>query len=424
MKKICYAHVDCNNFFVSCERVFQPFLKNEPVIVLSNNDGCVVARSQEVKKMGIPISIPFFKIKDFAKKNNIFVFSSNYTLYADMSERVFRVLSTFSEDIFKYSIDESFLKFESPNLKSISQLASEIACVTKKWTGIPVSVGFGPTKTLAKLCTYWVKKYQKANKKNYYIYYDERSDELLAATPVEKVWGIGKRYGSHLIKKGIKTAKDLKNADEKWIDSVFGITVLRTVRELKCDSCIEIENVDSKKSILRSGSFGKPITEFETLNQAVALFVSRAAMNLRKRNLLTKVMTISIMTSKYSDEKYYSSVPLALFTPSDNTMELLKYSRKCLERIFKPEYVYRRAGVSLECLVKKSSYQAAFFGNYDRNREEKVLDVMDKLNNSMGKNKIFLGALGNFEIVVDRKTRLSKKFTTKWAEIPEVKSRH
>ncbi len=420
MVKELYAHVDCNNFFVSCERVFQPELNNKPVIVLSNNDGCVVARSWEVREMGIPLSIPYFKIEKFVLKHGIHVFSSNYTLYADISDRVFKVLSEFSEDILKYSIDESFLKFRFSFMYQAEDTAENIVKRVLKYTGIPVCVGIAPTKTLAKLCTLRAKKLAE---KKFHIYSDEKNTDILADTPVEKIWGIGRRYGDHLKKNGVETAKDLRDSDELWIDSVFGISVLRTVRELKCDSCIDIENMDSKKSILRSGSFGKTITEFEILNQALSSFVLRAVQNLRKRNLLTKILTVYIMTSKYSDKKYYSSVPLVLFTPSDSISELLGYSRKALEKIYKPGYDYRRAGVSLECLVKKESYQSSFFGDYSRDRKNRLMEIMDLLNAGIRKNVIYPAAVGDFRNSEDRKTRLSKKYTTDWHEIPTAKNR-
>ncbi len=419
-----YALVDCNNFFVSCERVFNPKLEKVPVVVLSNNDGCVVARSQEVKDMGIPMGIPYYQVAKKLNHANVRIYSSNFVLYGDMSSRVLKTLSNFSYEIEPYSIDESFLIIRNMTYEQLIKWGREIHQTVKEWTGIPVSVGIGKTKTLAKLANHIAKK----NPEYGNVYHSDHPDFIHWTTlyPVTEVWGIGNRLGGKCKKAGIYSVSDLMAADLHWAKKYLDTVGTRTLIELKGEECIGSTLPGQKGSIVRSRSFDPPITDFETLYSRVALFVATAAEKLREYKMCTKVFTIFIMTSRFIENSYYGSVPVILDRATDNTVELLKLTRAALKNIFKPDLYYKKGGISMGQLISHDSVQLPLNNKIPENFEqksEKIVDVMDMINEKIGRHVIKLGTYSKVSKKTDKKEKLSCRFTTSWEELPIVNAK-
>lgn len=419
-----YALVDCNNFFVSCERVFNPKLVNVPVVVLSNNDGCVVARSQEVKAMGIPMGIPYYQVAKKLTAANVRVYSSNFVLYGDMSARVLKTLSNFSYDIEPYSIDESFLMVRNMSYEQLNKWGREIHQTVKRWTGIPVSIGIGKTRTLAKLANHIAKK----NPEYQNVYHCEHPDfdYWINQYTVDKVWGIGRRLSKKCMDAGIYTISDLRNVNIHWAKKYLDTVGTRTVMELNGEECINSTIPSQRGSIVRSRSFDPPITDFETLYSRISLFVATAAEKLREYGMCTKVFTIFIMTSRFIQESYYGSVPVILERATDNTVELLKLTRAALKKIFKPDIYYKKGGVSMGQLIYNDSVQLPLNNSLPvdfEKRSEKIIDVMDTINEKIGRPVVKLGTYSGVSKKTDKKEKLSCRFTTSWNEIPIVKAK-
>ncbi len=419
-----YALVDCNNFFVSCERVFNPSLESKPVVVLSNNDGCVVARSQEVKNMSIPMGIPFYQVKDKLESANVQVFSSNFVLYGDMSARVLKTLSRFSGDIEPYSIDESFLKVRGLNEKQLASWGREMAYTVKKWTGIPVSVGIGRTRTLAKFANHIAKK--QPQYKNVYSCEDDRLEEWMNSYPVEEVWGIGRRLAAKCHRFKIDTVYDLKNVALHWAKKYLDTVGTRTVMELRGEECI-LSTIPSKRgSIIRSRSFDPPIEDFESLYRRIGLFVATAAEKLREYKMCTKSFTIFIMSSRFIRDNYYGSVPVLLDRATDNTVEMLKLSREALRKVYRQGILYKKGGVAMGDLVNRDAVQIPLNDPVPKSfqdRTEKIVNALDGVNSRFGRNIVKLGSYAMINKTTDKKEKISKRFTTHWSDIPVVKAK-
>src|SRR6056297_1546321 len=373
-----YALVDGNNFFVSCERVFNPALESKPVVVLSNNDGCVVARSQEVKNMAIPMGIPFYQVKDKLKSANVQVFSSNFCLYGDMSARVLRTLSVFADEIEPYSIDESFLKIRGMNEKQLESWGSEMAQTVKRWTGIPVSVGIGRTRTLAKFANHIAKK--QGCYKGVYNCDDSSLEKWMKDYPVEEVWGIGRRLASKCHRFKIDSVYDLKHVDLHWAKKYLDTVGTRTVMELKGEECI-LSTIPSKRgSIIRSRSFDPPIGDFESLYRRIGLFVATAAEKLREYRMCTKSFTLFIMSSRFIRDNYYGSVPVLLDRATDNTVEILKIAREGLRKVYREGVLYKKGGVAMGELVNNDGVQIPLNDPIPKafqDRAEKIVNALD-----------------------------------------------
>jgi len=420
-----FALIDCNNFYVSCERIFNPKLKNKPVIILSNNDGCVVALSNEAKQLNIPFGSPFFKIQDIIKKHNVFVFSSNYELYSDISFRVMNALLNFSPDIEIYSIDEAFLSFKKFKQNSLTQYCFEIKNKIKKWIGVPISIGIGKTKTLAKLSCEIAKK-NPDYKGVFNINECENIEKLFKEIKVEEIWGIGQKQKDKLNKRNIYTIFDYINSDDNWLKINLTIIGLKIKYELKGDICFELNEIPQpKKSIVSSRSFGKDVSNFFELKEAISNYTTIAAEKLRAQNSVTKNISVFIATNRFKkDEPQYANIyTTKLPIATANTGTLIKYAIICLEKIFKPDYKYKKAGVMFTEIISKEKIELNLFEEKNFNdilKEEKLMNVIDKINEKYGNNTIKYLALGLNNLWKMQRNQLSKRYTTNWNEILEI----
>jgi len=420
------ALVDCDNFYVSCERVFTPRLKKKPVVVLSNNDGCIVARSPEAKALGIPMGAPFFQYQKLIQDHNVKVFSSNYALYGDMSKRVMETLKCFSPNVEIYSIDEAFLDLTGFSDKNLIEHGTLIRKTIKQHIGIPVSIGIAPTKVLAKIATRIAKK-DKARQGVFDLTGHPNIDELLAIIAVEDVWGIGRQYTKLLNRQGILTARDLKYAPPKWIQKHLTIVGLRILKELNGESCIPFEELPPpKKGIACSRAFGKPIETLEEISEAVSEYVSRAAQKLRAQNSATSFLQVYVSTNPFKPvPQYINSITSTFLTPTSFTPELIQIAKECIKRIYKPGYQYHDAGVFLGGLVPQNRIQLSLFsqaGQKERNKKTDLMATVDKVNKRWGKNTIQIASQGIKKPWKMNQSFTSTHYTTQWEEIPLVKA--
>jgi len=418
-----YALVDCNNFYASCERVFNPKLEGKPVVVLSNNDGCVVARSNEAKAYGIKIGTPIFQCEDLVKNQKVYLFSSNYALYGDMSRRVMDILTQFTPEIEIYSIDEAFLSLKGFHYLNLTEYAGHIKNTVKKWTGIPVSIGIGETKTLAKIAHKLSKRKPEYDGVFNIIDHPE-IDQLLASIEVNDIWGIGGQYTKFLNKHNINNALQLRNARDKWVEKHLTSVGLRTVLELRGIPCIPLEEtIPAKKGIMSSRSFGKPVEKLTELKEAVATYISIGAEKLRKQKSAASVVHVFLATDFFKEEpKYFNFSTFRLPTATASTTDLIGYAHKSLEKIFRKGYQYKRAGVMLTGIVPENQIQYNLFEPKPLNRRRETLTkVIDKINLELGTDTIQYAAEGINKPWRMRQAKRTKRFTTKWDEIPLVK---
>ncbi len=419
MTKPVFALVDCNSFYVSCERVFRPDLHNKPMVVLSNNDGCVISRSNEAKNLGIPMGAPYFKYKEEMQKNNIRVFSSNYELYGDISARVMETLHEFTNEIEEYSIDEAFLQIDKN--KDNQEFGEEIKKKIWKWTRIPVSVGIGPTKVLAKIANHVAKKELKWQ--GVFDINNKNIDDYLNVTPVQEVWGIGWQYGKFLTKNNFDTALKFKNAPEHWVRKNMKVIGARLQQELRGISCLPLEMIEEpKKGIICSRSFGHAITSINDLREALSYYTARAAEKLRKEKELTSYLHISIRTNRFNnDPKYSGGLGIKIPTPTAATPLLIKEALKLLDKIYIDGFRYWKAGVSFTGLVPENCIQTNLFEQVDTKKYTKIMQSVDRINTKIGKNTIILGAMGLKHSWGMKREFMSPEYTTKIEEIPLVR---
>lgn len=422
MKKV-FALVDCNNFYCSCERLFLPELNNQPIVVLSNNDGCVIARSNETKALGIKMGDPHFKLKDLIVKHHIHVFSSNYALYGDLSHRVMTILQQQEPEVEVYSIDEAFISLPYTPGKLHTEYARYMKQKVKQYVGIPVAIGIGPTKTLAKVANRLAKK-NTENGGVLDITDHGQIDAILAKYDVEDVWGIGRQSANRLRMCGISTARDLRDADDIWLRKKMTVTGLRTAMELRGISCMPLETVQpDKKSIISSKSFGRPVTTLSDMKEAVATYLSTAAEKLRKQGSLTGAIQVFISTNPFNlnQPQYAQSMMAILPQASAYTPTLLKATIHCLERIFKPEFQYKKAGVILMDIVPDHHQQQNLFVLANTESPE-LMQAVDQINQKWGRHTVQLGTAGidkSWQMVQSYK---SPAYTTNWPELPVVKA--
>jgi DNA polymerase V len=417
-KKI-FALVDCNNFYASCERVFSPSLLNKPVVILSNNDGCVVALSGEAKALGMHVGTPIFQVKQLVEEHGVEVLSSNYTLYGDMSRRVMEVIGRFSPEVEYYSIDEAFLRLDGLNIERTGY-GREIRRTVKKWTGIPVSVGIARTMTLAKIANRLAKK--TARYEGVLDLTDSPDvDSFLENVPAGDVWGIGLRNSEKLELAGISTALQLKRANDEWVrKNLGGVAGLRTVWELRGSSCISLETArPDKKQIITSRSFGTPVGDFGALAEALSDYTGRCAEKLRRQKSLASSIQVFINTNhfKENEPQYSNSVTIALPEPTAYTPLLRDYAIAGLKKIFKEGYRYKKTGLMLCQIVPESSLDGLLFADRARLEKEKsLMSAMDSLNMKYGKNTV-RGGMGRCSRWAMRRNFLSRRFTTDWNEL-------
>ncbi|PRY13733.1 DNA polymerase V [Pontibacter ummariensis] len=419
-----FAIVDGNNFYASCERVFNPELEGRPVVVLSNNDGAVIARSNEAKALGIKMGVPAFEIKDLVRRHDIKVLSSNYELYGDMSRRVVETLSRFTPNLEIYSIDESFLDLGDFYNVDLNEYARTIKETVKRWTGIPVAVGVAPSKTLAKVANRISKKSAKAN--GVLVLTDERHiEEALKRTEVADVWGIGPRYTRKLAAFGITTAWHLRNVTDAFARKHLTVVGLRTVRELRGMSCIDLEMVPAaKQNICTSRSFGKTLTELGDIRGALATHTVRCASKLRSQKSCAGVLTVFLQTSRFNDpgQCYFNSRTIKLDCPTSSELELLRYATGALQSIYREGYRYKKAGIILQDIVPDNQVQLNLLCSPNIDRDMKLMRALDSLRDRFGHKSVRYGVQGIKEEWALKQENVSPCFTTRLEDIIRVRS--
>ncbi len=417
-KKI-FALVDCNTFYASCEKVFRPDLTDRPVVVLSNNDGCAIAISKEAKHLGIPFAESYFKIKNLLQENGASVFSANFELYGDLSKRVMQTLAHFSDQIEYYSIDEAFLILSSE--ESAQAEAKIIRDTVKRWTGIPVSIGIATSKTLAKLASDYAKKNESG-----IFQIDETNQELiLRQTAVQSIWGIGRRLSKRYEENKIYHADQLARSEDKWILQNFSMPGLRTAKELRGIACIHRDDLGSvRKGILCSRSFGRAVISLSELKEAIAVYVSQAATKLRSQKTLAGYLYVFIdAPSKNEQPSYSKSLGTKLMSATDNTLELIREAHQLLEKIYEPNYFYKRAGIQFFGMVEKTQKQLTLFeSEAAQQKNDLVMQALDHLNKKYRKELLFVGAGGIERPWRAQRNMKSPLYTTSWDELPIAKA--
>ncbi|MBC8214555.1 MAG: Y-family DNA polymerase [Candidatus Marinimicrobia bacterium] len=414
-----FALVDCNNFYASCERVFHPRLNHKPIIVLSNNDGCVIARSNEAKALGIKMGEPAFKIKQFLKDNNVAVFSSNYALYGDMSRRVMNILWKLSQEMEIYSIDEAFLDLSGFNDRQLFEFGQTIRNTIKQHTGIPVSVGVASTKTLSKVANHIAKKH-KRDIGVFLMNENKTIERVLKHFPVEDIWGIGRQYANFLKSHNIHTALELKNTSENWVRKHLTVMGTRIIKELDGTSCIPMESVTpSKKAICTSRSFGVMVEDIAQLRESISMYATRCAEKLRKQKSCAGIINVFIQTNRFKPElpQYNNGKIIKLQVPSDSTSELIYHSVRGLEAIYKPGYNYKKAGVIVTNIVPSSQVQQSLFDKMDRATDQQITKTIDVINSRMGRDVIRYAVQGFNRKWKLRQEQLSPCYTTRWNDL-------
>lgn len=415
-----FGLVDCNNFYASCERVFNPSLNGKPIVVLSNNDGCVIARSNEAKVLGIKMGVPAYQIKDLVKKHDVAVFSSNYVLYGDMSGRVMSMLAELAPEIEVYSIDEAFLNLEG--IQDLQTLGSKIVRQVTRGTGIPVSAGIASTKTLAKVANKFAKKYPAYNRLCI-IDTEEKREKALKLFEIGDIWGIGRRQATKLEKQRIKTAYDFTQLPGSWVRKNMTVTGERTWKELRGISCIDMESAPpAKKQICTSRSFGKMVEDIDTMSEAIATHASTCAKKLRQQKSYAMSLMVFIHTNNFREDlpQYWKNTIIKLPVPTSDTLEIVHYALEGLKSIFMPGYQYKKAGVIITEIV--TSAQLGLFDTVDREKREKLMQVIDKVNGEH-RHLVKLAVQGNGRDWKLKQEQLSKRYTTDINEVLTIKCR-
>lgn len=415
-----FALCDCNNFFASCERVFNPSLNGRPVVVLSNNDGCIIARSNEAKALGIKMGQPLFQAQEIIKANNVAVFSSNYQLYGDFSQRVMETLKSFVPATEVYSIDEAFLNFDGFDIGTLQDYGKMIVRTVKRNTGIPVSLGIAPTKTLAKVASKLCKKYPKLEG-CCVMYRPSDITKVLSTFPIEDIWGIGRRYSKMLKGHNITTAEQFRQLKPEWIKAKMSIVGLRTWKELHGEPCIEFEHkVPDKQSITVSRSFAKELTDIGPIQESLSTFVAMAAEKLRKQKSAAGQMQIFIYTNYHREgaPQHYEGRLVQFLTPTDSTLEMVKAASGALKQLFRKGYGYKKAGVILYDIKPNTGIQATMFDEIDRSKHKSLMQTIDTINAHHGRSTIRVGSEGD---IPQNKNHTSPRYTTDWNDILVVK---
>ena len=416
------ALVDCNNFYVSCERVFNPKLRNKPVVVLSNNDGCAVARSEEVKVLGVKMGEPWFQFKDLVKKHNIITYSSNYALYADMSDRVMSILSEFSPNQEIYSIDECFLDLTEFCRDNLTNYAQKIRRCIQQQTGLPVCIGIGTSKTLAKFANHIAKENSSFQGIcNFNAMTIQAQNKWLHKIKAGKVWGVGKQLAPKLQQIGIYNVSDLKHVNPRILNFQFPVSLKRTIYELNNIVCFELKKTTTpKKQIICSRSFSILITNFKNLEQSIALYISRAAEKLRRQNSYTGSIRIYIRTSPFNKKEscYANSVTIPLPEQTNNTLILIRFASFGLRKIYRNGYKYQKAGVLLSKIVSSKEYQLDLFSKKEGQRKsDNLMTVLDQINTLIGKKILIVAAEGITKPWKMKQNNKSQGYTTNWNDL-------
>jgi DNA polymerase V len=415
-----FALVDCNNFYASCERIFNPSIEGKPVVVLSNNDGCIIARSNEAKALGIKMGEPLHQCQTLIAKNKVHVFSSNFPLYGDLSARVMGTLATFTPEMEVYSIDEAFLDLTGIP-ENLTEYGRIIRKTVKRWVGIPVSIGIAPTKTLAKAAAKLVKK-----RSEYQGVFDITDHiETLADIDVGDVWGVGWQYTKLLRRHGILTALDLRNAPASWVRKHMTVVGLRIVMELRGTSCIPLdEGEQPKKSIMCSRSFGRKVYTLNELKEAVSAYTSRVSEKLREQNSAASIIQVMLIEFPFNDghpRTHFCSTTIPVAT--SYTPDLIRYAKALLERVYRKGPAYRKAGVMLSGICQRGQVQMNLFHTSREGEQElKLMQTVDEVNRRWGRGTLIHASSGFARPWWMRQTRRSPQFTTSWTDIPVVKA--
>ena len=416
LPKVMYALVDCNSFYASCEQIFRPDLRGKPVVILSNNDGCIVARSKEAKALHIPDLQPYFKVKYLLDKHQVHVFSSNYALYGDISHRVMETLKHFSPDIEVYSIDEMFLYLEGFTV-DFNDYGREIKERVWQHIRMPVGVGIAPTKTLAKLANYAAKKISKCNGVCV-LDTPTKWEWLLKRLPPHAIWGIGKRLAKHLEHAGIATAYQFATANKKQLRKIASVGLERTANELNGIPCLELEEAQEKKQIYVTRSFGEKVTDQQSLHEAISLYASRACEKLRKQSHKVKTIHVFVNTSRFSNDYYYNSCVIQLPYPTNDPRLVIHYAKHGITHLYRSGKSYAKCGIGLIELIDTTFTQHDFFEKGQSLQSEKLALTLDHINRKHGKQSVFIAAQGIRKPWTMKQDNLSPRYTTAWHEIP------
>lgn len=417
-----FALIDCNNFYASCERLFRPDLGTAPIVVLSNNDGCCIARSNEAKALGIAMGEPYFKIKALCQQNKVGVFSSNYTLYGNLSHRVMCTIEEAWPEIEIYSIDEAFLDLSALPSEQHEVFCQDLQKKILKHTGIPTSIGIGATKTLAKAANHLAKK-------NYNIpvfALHLKDERLLRQIVVGDVWGVGRQWATKLSLRGIRTAYDLAAANPQLLKKEFNVVLMRTAMELQGIACSGLEEAGLKQNILSSKSFGKMQTEYSLIAQSLSCHCARAVEDLRRQQLLCQRLEVFVHTNRFRSDlaQRAPAIEVRLVNPTDDLRIITKVAKRCLKRVFKEGYYYKKTGVCLKDLILKDGYQLDLFHQPSEEqlyRREQLMNVFDRINQKYGQSTLRLAAEGYSKPWAMLAELKSPAYTTQWSELPQAR---
>lgn len=418
-----FALIDCNNFYANCERLFRPDLRDQPIVVLSNNDGCVIARSNEAKALGVKMGEPFFQIKALCKQHKIQVFSSNYTLYGDLSRRVMCVILESWTEVEIYSIDEAFLDLSTLPTPIQESFCTKLQKIILKTTGIPTSIGLGETKTLAKIANHLCKK-----ELNIPVFNMTNQQDWLKKISVGDVWGIGRQWQKKLMQQGINSAFDLAEMNPHLLRKQFNVVLMRTAMELKGIPCAGLEEIEPKQSIMSSRSFGQMQTDFSTIAQAISAHCKRAWEKLRSQDLVAQNLFVFVQTNRFRDDlpQYCKSISFKLVNPSDDLMLITKMAKLCFKKLYRSGYQYKKVGVCLENLLPKNPRQLDIFHQPTHEnlaKKEKLMEALEGINQKYGTQTIHLAAEGYIKPWAMRAELKSPAYTTSWKDLPLVKNK-
>ena len=413
-----FALVDCNNFYASCERVFDPSLKRRAIVILSNNDGCIIARSNEAKALGIPMGVPLFEQAAVIKKNKVAVFSSNYQLYGDMSQRVMSSLRLCTPDMEVYSIDEAFLRLDHLQPRNLYEYCKTMRAKVLQWTGVPVSIGIGPSKVLAKIANSIAKKQTGV----FDMRRQQTQDEILKTLDVDKIWGIAGRWSERLRRMGIHKASELRDASPTIIRKHLSVVGERILRELGGQSCIDLEEIQPRKSIMSSKSFGNLLSKKAPIEEALANYAARACEKLRKQNSRAQAVHVFVETNGFQekDRQYNNGLTCTLTIPTSDTRLIIEAAKFCLSKIYKPGYRYKKTGIMLTGLIPVALEQKQLFVDFNHRPGDHLMGTVDRINKDHGPDTLFFGAQG-----VNREWKMrcgsrSPRYTTQWGELLTV----
>lgn len=415
-----FGLIDCNSFYCSVEQVYEPRARNKPVVVLSNNDGCVISRTKEAKALGIAMGEPAFKREKFYEENGVWIFSSNYTLYGDYSARVMETVKSLVKEVEIYSIDESFLNLSQYSYRDLYKFANEIRETVLQHTGIPTGIGVGPSKTLSKVANKLAKKGDGVC----VLRSQEEIRKALSDFPVGDLWGVGGQYQKKLNSFGIFTALDLIKQNDAWILKQFTKVGLKMVKELRGEACYKLEELPPpKKNICVAKSFGHDLFKYSDVREALATYAAIAAAKLRRQGLCASAVIVFLETNSFKTElpQYCNSLCLPLPVQSNSTFEIFKYAESILDNIYFPGYAYKKTGILLEGLVSAESVQTDLFYDFDYKKQNHLMIALDKINAVMGRDTVKLAAQGTRRNFRMRQERLSKRFTTSWDELLTIR---